>query len=358
MIHLVRPSQSMPNLLNAAEFLQDNAVILDTRSPGEFVAGHIPGAISFPLFSDEERAKVGICYKHQGQAAAIELGLEITGPKMANFVREAKRIAPNQAVRLHCWRGGMRSSSMAWLLETAGLKVALLQGGYKTFRRWVRATLASPKPIITLGGMTGTGKTALLHELARQGEQILDLEKLANHRGSSYGALGLPPQPSQEQFDNDLAIAWANLADDRPIWIEAESRRIGVCRVPDELFAPMQMAPILQVERSLEERLTILEQVYGDSQPKDLIAATERIARRLGGQNANAAIDSIRQGNLKPAIAIALAYYDKTYQYDLQRRGVAITAIELTGLTDPEAAQRLILAASQLSVPKFQAVQV
>jgi tRNA 2-selenouridine synthase len=348
----------MPILLNAAEFLQGAAVILDTRSPGEFAAGHIPGAISFPLFSNDERAQVGICYKQQGQAAAIELGLELTGPKMAGFVRAAKCLAPDQTVRIHCWRGGMRSSSMAWLLETAGFNVALLQGGYKAFRRWVRATLATPKPIITLGGMTGTGKTALLYELQQQGEPILDLERLANHRGSSYGALGLPPQPSQEQFDNDLAIAWNALADTQPIWIEAESRRIGVCRIPDELFLPMQQSPILQVERSLDERLEILAQVYGESALDDLIAATQRIAKRIGGQNANTAIANIRQGKLKPAIAIALAYYDKTYLYDLKRRGVSITPIEVTGLTHSAAAARLIAAAKQLSVPQPGAEKV
>jgi tRNA 2-selenouridine synthase len=242
---------------------------------------------------------------------------------------------------------------MAWLLETAGIRVDLLEGGYKTFRRWCRSTLAEPKPIVTLGGMTGTGKTNLLYALAQQGAQILDLEKLANHRGSSYGALGLPPQPSQEQFDNDLAIAWHQLSPDHPIWVEAESRRIGVCRVPDEIFMPMQAAPVLQVERSLSERLAILEQVYGDSDPAELILATERIAKRIGDQQAKSAIDSILAGELKPAIAIALNYYDKTYLYDLQRRGVTITPVAVIGLTDQEAATCLLGIIDQLGDPRL-----
>ncbi len=343
----------MPTPLTATEFLQGTAPLLDTRSPGEYTTGHIPGAISFPLFTDDERAQVGTCYKHQGPELAIELGLELIGPKMVSFVRQAKTIAPDRQVRIHCWRGGMRSSSMAWLLETAGLKVDLLEGGYKAFRHWCRSTQASPKPIVTLGGMTGTGKTNLLYELAAQGAQILDLEKIANHRGSSYGALGLPPQPSQEQFDNDLAIAWHQLSADRPIWIEAESRRIGVCRVPDEIFLPMQAAPVLQVERSLDERLAILEQVYGDSDPADLILATERIAKRLGGQQAQLAIDSIQSGDLKPAIAIALDYYDKTYLYDLQRRGVTITPVVATGLTDQAVVIHLLGIIDQLGDPRL-----
>jgi tRNA 2-selenouridine synthase len=332
----------MPTILPATEFLQATTTLLDTRSPAEFAAGHIPGAISFPLFTDAERAQVGTCYKQVSPDAAIELGLELIGPKMVRFVRQAKQIAPDRQVRIHCWRGGMRSASMAWLLETAGCQVTLLEGGYKAFRRWCRTTLAIPKPIVTLGGMTGTGKTTLLYALADRGEQILDLEAIAQHRGSSYGALGLPPQPTQEQFDNDLAIAWAQLAPDRRIWIEAESRRIGLCRVPDELFLPMQQAPVLQIERSLPERLAILEQVYGDSDPADLIAATERIAKRIGGLQAQAAIASIHQGELKPAIAIALDYYDKTYRYDLQRRDVTITPIAATGLSNPQIVDRLI----------------
>jgi tRNA 2-selenouridine synthase len=346
----------MPTLLDPTAFLQGTAILLDTRSPSEFAAGHIPGAVSFPLFTDAERAQVGTCYKQVGPDAAIELGLELIGPKMVGFVRQAKKLAPvgesPRQVRLHCWRGGMRSSSMAWLLETAGFKVDLLEGGYKSFRRWCRTTLATPKPIVTLGGMTGTGKTNLLYKLADRGEQILDLEAIAHHRGSSYGALGLPPQPSQEQFDNNLAIAWQPLTADRPIWIEAESRRIGVCRVPDELFLPMQAAPVLQVERSIAERIAILAAVYGDSDPEDLVAATERIVKRLGGLEAARAIASIRQGDLKPAIAIALDYYDKTYLYDLQRRGVPITPIAATGLTDGDVADRLMRMCPPANGPK------
>jgi tRNA 2-selenouridine synthase len=346
----------MPTPLNAIEFLQATAVLLDTRSPGEFAAGHIPGAISFPLFSDDERAQVGICYKQVGPEAAIELGLELVGPKMAGFVRAAKQLtldgqkltSGNRQVRLHCWRGGMRSSSMAWLLETAGWQVQLLQGGYKSFRRWVRDTLATPKPIITLGGMTGTGKTSILLALAQQGEQILDLEHWANHRGSSYGALGLPPQPTQEQFDNNLAIAWAKLSPDRPIWIEAESRRIGLCRIPDEIFQPMLQAPILQVERSRAERVAILKAIYGKLDARDLITATQRIAKKIGGQHANQAVESIQQGNLAIAIDLVLDYYDKSYLYDLKRRGGAIYPIAATGLSDRTIADRLIAQAQQL----------
>lgn len=332
----------MPRICTVTEFFEAPGVLLDTRSPGEFAAGHIPGAISFPLFEDEERAAVGTCYKHEGQAAAIELGLELVGPKLATFVRKAKELAPDGQIRLHCWRGGMRSSSMAWLLETAGLQVSLLKGGYKAFRRWIHGQLAIRKPIVTLGGMTGTGKTEMLYALAEAGEQILDLEKYAHHRGSSYGALGLPPQPTQEQFDNWVGWAWSKLSADRPIWIEAESRRIGLCRVPDTLYQPMLLAPIVQIERSRAERIEILLAEYGKLDREDLITATRRISRKIGGQNANTAIAAIQQGDLATAIELVLNYYDKTYLYDLQRRGSTIYPVDLTGFDRAKSVQQLI----------------
>lgn len=337
----------MPQTLNVPEFLHHPGVILDVRSPGEFDQGHIPGAISFPLFSNDERAQVGTCYKQQGQEQAIELGLAIVGPKLASFVTRAKELTRDRKVRVHCWRGGMRSGSMAWLLETAGLEVSLLKGGYKAFRSWVRSTLATPKPIVILGGMTGTGKTEILAALAGQGEQVLDLEQFANHRGSSYGSLGLPPQPSNEQFENLIALSWNAFSDQRPVWIEAESRRIGLCRIPDELFLQMVAAPILQIMRPRSERIQILLEAYGSADPGQLILATERLRKRLGGLRTQEAITYIQQGNLAPAIDIVLDYYDKTYEYDLQRRGVPIYPVEATGLSPADSATQLVAHANQ-----------
>jgi tRNA 2-selenouridine synthase len=330
------------------QFLAQDIPLLDSRSPGEYRSGHIPGALSFPLFTDEERSLVGTCYKQKGQEAAVELGLELIGPKLRDFVRAAKGLAPDRRLRLHCWRGGMRSSSMAWLLETAGFQVTLLHGGYKAFRTWAIAQLARPQNIITLGGMTGTGKTELLYQLQSQGEQILDLEGYANHRGSSYGALGLPAQPSDEQFGNDLAMAWSKFDANRPIWIEAESRRIGLCRVPDPLFTAMIQAPIIQIERSRAERVQILLKEYGGQNPQALIAATERISRKLGGQNAQVAIAAIDQGDLATAIHLVLDYYDKSYRYDLERRQVEIYPVDLTGLDRPTSGDQLLVRARRL----------
>jgi tRNA 2-selenouridine synthase len=323
-------------------------VILDVRSPAEYEQGHIPGAISFPLFDNTERAQVGICYKQEGREPAIALGLELVGPKLAQFVNRAKQLSRDRTVRIYCWRGGMRSSSMAWLMKTAGFQVTLLSQGYKGFRHWVRTVVAVPKPILILGGMTGTGKTAVLHALANQGEQILDLEKLANHRGSSYGALGLPPQPTVEQFENLVAAEWATLDCDRTIWIEAESRMIGTCRVPDELFQQMMSAPVLQIERSRAERIHLLLEIYGVCDREQLIIATERLHKRLGGQHAKRAADLIRQGDLASAIELVLDYYDKTYLYDLKRRNVTIDPINVAGLSAQASAMALIDRSKQM----------
>ncbi|NJR69098.1 MAG: tRNA 2-selenouridine(34) synthase MnmH [Synechococcales cyanobacterium CRU_2_2] len=336
-------ASSAPFSANSVDtFFLSPGPILDVRSPGEYDQGHIPGAISFPLFSNGERAAIGTCYKQQGRDAAVELGLEQVGPKMAGFVRQAKQLALGGQVRLHCWRGGMRSSSMGWLLTTAGLEATVLEGGYKTFRRWVRSSLSQPQSICIVGGMTGTGKTLILDALQQLGEQVLNLEALANHRGSSYGSLGLPPQPSTEQFENLIAMAWRTFDPQCPLWVEAESAQVGRCRVPPEVFEQMERSPILEVQRTQAERVALLRQVYGEASPLELITATQRISRRLGTQRTQAAIQWIDQGKLEPAIKIILEYYDKAYGHDLGRRPVPRQSVDVAGLSPVAAAQRLM----------------
>lgn len=338
---------SSPPALPIDPFLQAPGPILDVRSPSEYAQGHLPGAVSFPLFDDEERAKVGTCYKHQGRDAAVELGFDLAGPRCGDYVRRAKALAPDGHLRLHCWRGGMRSGGMAWILALAGLKVSLLAGGYKAYRHWVHATLAAPRSLIVVGGMTGSGKTDLLHQLAALGEQVLDLEGLANHRGSSYGALMLPPQPSTEQYENLLAEQWVGFTPDRPLWVEAESRRVGSCHIPGTLFAQMEAAPTLEVQRTQAERLDTLVALYGEASRDELVAATRRIGKRLGGQRTQAAVDAIAEGDLRTACGIILDYYDRTYRYDLDRRQKTIPQVDLAGLSVEEGAHRLQAAVAE-----------
>ena len=242
----------------------------------------------------------------------------------------------------------MRSGAVAWALGLAGFQVTTLAGGYKTYRRWVRDCLAQPRRVVVLGGMTGTAKTDILLAMAAQGQQVIDLEGLAHHRGSSYGSLDMPPQPSTEQFENLLAQQWAALRPERPLWLEAESRRIGTCRIPDEVFQQMEAAPTVEIVRAVAERVAVLVEIYGDSDPAAAIAATERIRKRLGGQRTQAAIAHIRAGDRHAACELLLDYYDRTYRYDLARREKQIPQIDVTGCDPAAAAERL-----QAHLPKL-----
>ena len=329
-------------------FLEAAGPILDVRSPSEFVQGHIPGAIGFPLFSDEERAQVGTCYKQKSREDAVELGFEIAGPKFVEFIRQAKEIAPDKRVRVHCWRGGMRSGAISWVLNLAGFETVTLAGGYKAFRRWVRETVASPREILLLGGMTGTAKTDILHALRGKGEQVLDLEGHANHRGSSFGAVCLPPQPSTEHFENLIAIDWWRFDVKRPVWVEAESKRVGPCRVPPELFEQMEVAKAVEITRPIPERLALLVDIYGQADREELVAATERIRKRLGGKRAQEAIALIQSGDLTAAFEILLTYYDSTYRYGLEQREQSVPEVDVTGLNPDKAAMKLIAWANNL----------
>ncbi|MDX2216619.1 MAG: tRNA 2-selenouridine(34) synthase MnmH [Oculatellaceae cyanobacterium bins.114] len=339
----------MPQCLEIADFLTAPGIILDVRSPAEYAQGHIPEAASFPLFTDLERAQIGICYKHNGRYQAVELGFAIAGPKFAGFIAQAKTLAPDRVVRIHCWRGGMRSEAVAWVLEMAGFHVSTLIGGYKAFRHWVHAMAPVPRPIIILGGMTGTGKTAVLSELTKLGEQVLDLEAIAHHRGSSFGSLGMPPQPSNEQFENNIACQWAAFSPDKPVWVEAESKRIGTCRIPENLFQQMSQAPVLEIVRSRSERLSLLVSMYGSADVEELVVATERIRKRLGGLRTQQAVEKLRQQQFTEAFNIILEYYDKTYTYDLQQRKPPIYPIDLSGLSASTSAERLIQYSRQVT---------
>lgn len=331
----------MSTLLPVAAFLAASEPILDVRSPAEYAQGHIPGAIAFPLFSNDERAQVGICYKQEGRDAAVELGFAIAGKKFAGFLQTAKTLAPDRQVRVHCWRGGMRSEAVAWVLEMGGFRASVLDGGYKAFRRWCRTVVAEPRPILVLGGMTGTGKTDILHALAEQGEQVLDLEAIAQHRGSSFGSLMLPPQPSNEQFENQVACQWAAFSAEKRVWIEAESKRIGLCRIPESLFAQMEQATVLEIVRPKAERLALLVDLYAQAPLEGLIAATERIRKRLGGMRTQEAIALLQQRQFADAFDHLLYYYDKTYTYDLQRRSVPRHTIDVSGRSARESAALL-----------------
>ena len=333
-------------------FLAGAGPVLDVRAPAEFAQGHLPGARNLPLFSDEGRAAVGTAYKQQGRQAAIQLGLELVGPRLAELgaALSAAAAEAHGPLRLHCWRGGMRSESVAWLARQLELPVVVLEGGYKSFRRWVLGQLEQPWPVHLLGGRTGTGKTDLLLALRRRGVAVVDLEGLAHHRGSSFGGLGLPPQPSNEHYENRLALELERQRGARQIWLEAESAQVGRCRIPAGLWRQMQQAPLLEIRRPLEERLQQLVAVYGGQGQAPLREATERIARRLGPQRTAAALEAIDQGDWAGAARQMLDYYDRCYDHELARHGETdqrrlLGSHDLGGLDAEQGAERLLASA-------------
>lgn len=304
--------------------LRESIPVVDVRSPSEFSKARIPGAYNIPLFSDEERAEVGTTYKQKGRKAAVKLGLSIAGPKMLEKAEAAEQIAgPGKQLILHCWRGGMRSENMAWLFSRLDIDCYVLKGGYKTYRRFAKNYMKKPGDVKVLGGLTGSGKTDLLHVLSREGEQVIDLEDLANHKGSAFGTIGENPQPSTEQFENLLFEALFELELDKPIWVEDESQMIGKIHIPEEFYKIMRNSPVFNIELDKKYRIQRLVDQYVQTDPEKLKDAVRKISKRLGGEKTQKALEAIDRSDYHAAADIVLTYYDKTYLYGLGKRNQA-----------------------------------
>lgn len=309
----------MLHRVSLEESLSGDRVVLDVRTPSEYAQGHIPGAVNLPLFSDGERTEVGTIYKQESPEKALIRGLELIGPKMAALVQEAMSDAPGRRVLVHCWRGGKRSESVGWLLDTSGMDVWVLEGGYKQFRRWVLEAFDRLTPqLVVLGGKTGAGKTAVLQELARLGEQVLDLEELARHKGSAFGNLDRHEQPTVEQFENELALVLSRFDQSRRIWTEHESRSVGKVYLPIGFWRKLVVAPLAYLDVPAEARLQRSIREYGQYPLPVLRESFDRIRKRIGFQHHQEALDALEAGDIARAAAIALEYYDKTYQHFLE----------------------------------------
>jgi len=294
--------------------------MVDVRAPIEFAQGHIPGAFNIPLFENEERKVVGTTYKKINKEAAMYTGLEFAGKKLVQLAKAGeKKAGKNKTLLVHCWRGGMRSKSMVWLFETMGITCYLLEGGYKSYRRYVHQLLEKPWKLNVVGGRTGSGKTVILYELEKSGEQVVDLEGLAHHKGSAFGALGEIDQPSTEQFENDLGWKFLTLDEHRIIWIEDESRNIGKCVIPGELYTRMRESQVLFLDISRENRAHHLVTHYAAFDPDELKTCVLKIQKKLGGDRTSLAIDSIAEKDFYTTAMITLQYYDKAYMHSLER---------------------------------------
>ena len=282
-----------------------------------------------PLFTNEERATVGTTYKQKSREAAIKIALPFFGEKMKALIEtvenlvatfEKKNSAETPTIIVHCWRGGMRSGAVAWLLDLYGFKVLQLIGGYKAYRNWALAQFEKPYPLKVLGGYTGSGKTEILLELKRRNQTVIDLEGLAHHKGSSFGALGQAQQPTQEMFENKLAHALASIEYvEDGIWIEDESQRIGLVMLPTSFFTLLRNSICYFIEIPFNERLGFITTGYGKFDKDSLMSATLRIQKRLGGLETKTAINHIIEGNIEDAFSILLKYYDKWYEKNTQK---------------------------------------
>lgn len=343
--------------------------VFDVRSPGEYKHAHIPGACSLPLFTDEERKVVGTTYKQQSREQAIKIGLDYFGPKMRKMIEEVESICSSRnsllttqdsrIILVHCWRGGMRSGAISWLLDLYGFKVYTLIGGYKKFRNYVLDTFRLPFHLNILGGYTGSGKTELLKALKERGERVIDLEDIAKHKGSAFGSIGMPQQPGQEMFENILAQSLHEvrgklseagktpsdfMAHPSGIWLEDESQRIGHVNIPGDFWQNMRQSPLYFLDIPFEERLKHIVQEYGQLDPEKVADAIGRISQKLGNLNAKTAILLLKEGKITESFNILLNYYDKFYFKSLHNReGVnsLLQVIECKSIT-PENADKLI----------------
>ena len=308
----------------------ETSVLIDVRSEGEFLQGHIPGAINIPLLNNEERAIVGTVYKQRGNRDAVQKGFELVGGKFSDYITKAKEISVGNSISVYCWRGGMRSNIMAWLFTTAGFKVSLLKGGYKTYRTAAIQSFEEERNILILGGKTGSGKTEMLQLLKEMGEQVIDLEGIANHRGSAFGGIGQAPQPTTEQFENEIFCCLRSLDISRPIWLENESRLIGKNKIPDALYTQMRVAKVVEMLVPLEMRVNRIVKEYGQFPIELLEETTRKIERKLGNLRMNQAIGFLRNNEMKQWSLMMLEYYDDFYAYGMaQREKDSITYAEI-----------------------------
>ncbi len=308
----------MPETAPFHPSLLDSHLVVDVRSPLEYHEDHLPGAVNVPILTNEERAEIGTIHKLEGPQRARMRGLELTCGRFGAMVREVIAHAAGRPVLVYCWRGGLRSRSMATLLEMTGHPVVQLIGGYKAFRNHVGAcfdAFCPAAPLIVIHGMTGTGKTTFITGLDRDRWTVIDLEGLARHRGSAFGSLGLGEQPAQKRFDTLLWDAFRRAPADRPIVVEGESQRIGRYYLPGNLYLKMAESCRVWCSASLETRIRRLSVEYAlpAYQPM-MLEALDRIRKKLGGTR-HAELKRLIEAWDVEGIARGLIedYYDRMY---------------------------------------------
>ena len=333
--------------LNIKDFIAKSSgeLIIDVRSPIEFNKGHMTNAVNIPLFEDAERAEIGTLYKQQGKETAVTRGLEIVSPKMVPFVSKVKALSKNKKAFVYCFRGGMRSNSFSWLLNTSGLDSCILHGGYKAYRNYVLESFTKKKKIILLGGKTGSGKTDILKLLNKDFAQVIDLEKLANHKGSAFGAINEEKQNPQQIFENNLCYEFSLLDLSKPIVLENESQNIGYNRIPHALWLQMKEAAIIMLEIPFELRVQKLVDDYTTADIEALKKAVKKIAQQLGPLNTKLCLQYLDEGRLGDVASLSLSYYDKAYDFSFARQkqsGIVIQSETIDATINAEKVKQAI----------------
>lgn len=301
--------------------------LIDVRSPAEFAEDHIPGAINLPVLDDAERAEIGTLYVQSSKFLARRIGAAKVARNIAAHLDGVLKDRDGSFRPLvHCWRGGQRSGAMVAVMDQIGWPVTVLDGGYMTWRRTVQAALYAPDGpwrVVLLDGGTGSGKTALLERLAARGVQTIDLEGLAAHRGSLFGALPGRPQPSQKLFESRLFVALEGLDPARPLVVEAESSRIGARTVPPALWAAMGRAEVIELSAPVVARAAFSARVYADiaADPDALDAALSRLPRHHSKETLTGWKALASAGKIETlATALIADHYDPAYRRMTARR--------------------------------------
>ncbi|MDW7650175.1 MAG: tRNA 2-selenouridine(34) synthase MnmH [Bacillota bacterium] len=345
----------MKSLLSVEQFLENRQqyYLVDVRSPGEFTKSSIPGAVNVPLFSDEERAEVGTAYWQEGADRAKLVGLSLVSSKLSKIVEDILEGAAGREIVLYCWRGGMRSRSVFSLLEALGYPVRQLVGGYKAFRRRVVAFFKDTKldlPVYVLNGLTGVGKTLVIKKLLEKGAPALDLEGMANHRGSAFGAVGLGQSRSQKDFEALLFLAMYDLKNSPFLIVEGEGKRIGPVVLPDMLFAAMHHGHHILLEAGLDTRVErIVTEYHGSATNRaELADAVYALQQKLGREQCEELAGLIRRGEYLPAAQkLCTDYYDLYYRDSRQKRTHYLAVVNVDDL-DKGIAEILDLAGRSL----------
>ncbi|MBI3482167.1 MAG: tRNA 2-selenouridine(34) synthase MnmH [Bacteroidetes bacterium] len=323
--------------------LRHSLPVVDARSPLEFQQGHIQNAFNIPLLNNEERVAVGTDYKQKGQTEAIKTGFRLVGPRLEEIINETEKISEGKELLVHCWRGGMRSDNFCKFIGMARIKSQALVGGYKSYRQFALENFKKSFKFILLTGFTGSGKSDVLRALKNQGEQILDLEKLASHKGSAFGGLMMAAQPTTEQFQNDLFEEILKLDLSKRIWVEDESIAIGKIFLPQDFWNTMCKSHLVQMDVAKEIRVQRLVNEYGSADRDLFLETIGKITKKLGGQNFNAAREKLMQGDMTSTIDILLTYYDKAYRNSIEKRKDRIlNSISWNGKNESQLASELI----------------